>query len=182
MAGMSNLLGMHPVDISTHLQSLPEDASVPFTRGWRWLHTLGHFPGHVSLWREAGRALIAGDAVVTTAAEFAYGTVFQAPELHGPPKYFTIDWVKSRASVEALAHLRPNLLITGHGRAMAGGEMTDALSVLAREFNHVSVPADGRFSKDVLGAHPLTRTTMATHNIFAHRGAGVGIRSSPVSL
>ena len=145
MAGLSGLLPTHPVDISTHLHTLPEDGSVPFMPGWRWLHTPGHCPGHVSLWRETDRALIAGDAVITTAAESAYATAFQTPELHGPPKYFTIDWGKSRSSVEALALLRPDLLISGHGRAMAGMAMTEALSALARDFDRVAVPAEGRY-------------------------------------
>ncbi len=151
MAALSGLLPTHPVDISTHLRSLPEDGSVPFMPGWQWLHTPGHSPGHVSLWREADRTLVAGDAVITTAAESAYATAFQTPELHGPPKYFTIDWVKSRASAETLARLRPDLLITGHGRAMAGPEMTDALSALAWNFDNVAVPGTGRYVD-----HPAT--------------------------
>lgn len=151
MAGLSNLLPTHPVDISAHLRPLSEDGSVPYMPGWRWVHTPGHSPGHVSLWREADRTLVAGDAVVTTAAESAYATAFQTAELHGPPKYFTIDWVKARASAETLARLRPDLLITGHGRAMAGNKMTEALSTLARDFDHVAVPTKGRYV-----GHPAT--------------------------
>lgn len=145
MAGLSNLLPTHPIDISAHIRSLPGDGSVPYMPGWRWVHTPGHSPGHVSLWREADRALVAGDAVVTTAAESAYATAFQTAELHGPPKYFTIDWAKARASAETLARLRPDLLITGHGRAMSGSEMTEALLALARDFDHVAVPTEGRY-------------------------------------
>ena len=145
MAGLSGLLPTHPIDVSAHLRALPDDGSVPFMPGWRWLHTPGHCPGHISLWREADRALVAGDAVITTAAESAYATAFQTPELHGPPKYFTIDWSKSRASVEMLAALGPTLLISGHGRAMAGAEMTQALSALARDFGDVAVPAEGHY-------------------------------------
>ena len=89
--------------------------------------------------------------LITTAAESAYATMFQTPELHGPPKYFTIDWGKSRSSVEALAALRPNLLISGHGRAMEGAGMTQALAVLAQDFDQVAVPARGRYV-----GHPAT--------------------------
>ena len=37
--------------------------------GWRWMHTPGHSPGHVSLVREADGAVIAGDAITTTKQE-----------------------------------------------------------------------------------------------------------------
>ena len=151
MAGLAGFLPTRPIDVSAHLHTLPQDGTVPFMPGWRWLHTPGHCPGHISLWRETDRALIAGDAVITTAAESAYATMFQTPELHGPPKYFTIDWGKSRSSVEALAALRPNLLISGHGRAMEGADMTQALAVLAQDFDQVAVPAQGRYV-----GHPAT--------------------------
>ena len=39
--------------------------------GWRWVHTPGHTAGHVSLFRDADRTLIAGDAFVTTKQESA---------------------------------------------------------------------------------------------------------------
>ncbi|MBW9117678.1 MBL fold metallo-hydrolase [Rhizobium cauense] len=145
MAKMSGLLPTHPIDVSANLHTLAEDGSLPAMPGWRWLHTPGHCPGHISLWRESDRTLIAGDAVITTAAESAYATAFQTPELHGPPKYFTIDWEQSRSSVRTLAALRPDLLIAGHGRAMSGAEMTKALSLLAENFDRVAVPEEGRY-------------------------------------
>jgi hypothetical protein len=46
----------------------------------------------VSIWREEDRALIAGDAFITTDQESAYAVLRQEPELHGPPQYFTPDW------------------------------------------------------------------------------------------
>lgn len=145
MAALSGLYPTRPVDVSQHLQRLPEDGTVPFMPGWRWIHTPGHSPGHVSLWRDSDRTLIAGDAFVTTKPESAYATAFQTPEIHGPPQYFTIDWEKSRASVQTLAALRPNLVVTGHGRAMEGEAMTSALERLAREFDQLAVPRSGRY-------------------------------------
>ncbi len=151
MASLSALYPTRPVNVSARLRALPQDGGVPGMPGWRWLHTPGHSPGHVSLWREADRALIAGDAFVTTTAESAYATVLQSPELHGPPRYFTIDWRKSKASVEALAALQPELVVTGHGRAMQGVTMRDALHALAQEFDRVAVPEHGRYV-----SHPAT--------------------------
>jgi hypothetical protein len=85
------------------------------------------------------------DAFVTTRAESAYATAFQTPELHGPPRYFTIDWVKSKASVQALAALEPHLVISGHGRAMQGAELAAKLQTLARDFDRIAVPGQGRY-------------------------------------
>ncbi len=142
---LSPLFPRGPVDVRDRLRPLPEDGSVPPLPGWRWLHTPGHSVGHVSLWRESDRALIAGDAFVTTAQESAYAAVTQEPELHGPPKYFTHDWQAARESVRRLAALAPELAVTGHGRAMRGAAMREALQMLAQDFDRVAVPDHGRF-------------------------------------
>jgi len=134
-----------PIDVSPRLHTLPADGSVPAMPGWRWLHTPGHAPGHVSLWREADRAIIAGDAFITTNMESAYSVAVQAEELHGPPKYFTPDWEAARRSVEKLAALEPELVVTGHGRAMRGAEMRAALHELAQGFDRLAVPEGGRY-------------------------------------
>ena len=143
---LSPLFPRGPVDVKRWLRPLPEDGSVPDMPGWRWLHTPGHSVGHVSLWRDADRALIAGDAFVTTAQESAYAAVTQEPELHGPPKYFTHDWQAARQSVQQLAALEPELAVTGHGRAMHGPAMRNALHRLARDFDQLAVPDGGRFT------------------------------------
>lgn len=145
MARLAGLYPTKPVDVGPRLRPLPEDGSVPGMPGWRWLHTPGHSVGHVSLWREADRALIAGDAFVTTAQESAYATAVQAPEMHGPPRYFTIDWGRARGSVETLAGLDPDLVVTGHGRAMQGSGMREALRELARDFAALAVPERGLY-------------------------------------
>lgn len=85
--------------------------------------------------------LIAGDAFITTKQESAYSAVTQAPEMHGPPMYFTPDWQRARESVQALAALAPETVVTGHGRAMRGPQMRTALTELARRFDDVAVPA-----------------------------------------
>jgi hypothetical protein len=89
--------------------------------------------------------LIAGDAFVTTKQESVYAAMVQSPEIHGPPRYFTVDWAKSRRSVELLAALEPELAVTGHGRAMKGPAMRQALAQLARDFDRVAVPEHGRY-------------------------------------
>ena len=39
----------------------------------------------------------------------------------------------------------PEIAVTGHGRAMRGPEMRGALQSLARNFEKVAVPKDGRY-------------------------------------
>ncbi len=146
MARLAGLYPTGPVDVGRWLKPLPEDGSVPGLPGWRWLHTLGHSPGHVSYWRESDRTLIVGDAFVTTKAESAYEANFaQTPEMHGPPRYFTPDWVGAKRSVETLAALEPALVLTGHGHPLKDHKMRAALHLLASDFERIAVPAHGRY-------------------------------------
>jgi glyoxylase-like metal-dependent hydrolase (beta-lactamase superfamily II) len=145
MALLSPLYPTRPVDVSPRLNALPDDQSLPGMPGWRWLHTPGRTPGHVSLWRISDRLLIAGDAFVTTRQESVYSAITQAPEMHGPPMYFTPDWSSAKRSVSILAALEPETVVTGHGQAMQGSEMRSALVSLAERFDEVAVPAQGRY-------------------------------------
>ncbi|MDQ2805185.1 MAG: MBL fold metallo-hydrolase [Pseudomonadota bacterium] len=145
MSMLSPLFPRRPVDVGPRLAELPADGSVPHMPGWRWLATPGHSVGHVSFWRESDRALIAGDAFIGTRQESAYAALVQAPELHGPPMYFTADWEKARDSVRTLAALEPDLAITGHGPALQGEPLRAALHKLANEFEQIAVPTHGRY-------------------------------------
>ena len=65
MAALSPFYPVKPVNVGDRLRPLPSDGSMPGMPGWRWLATPGHSPGHVSLWRETDRTILAGDADVT---------------------------------------------------------------------------------------------------------------------
>jgi glyoxylase-like metal-dependent hydrolase (beta-lactamase superfamily II) len=145
MASLSRFFPRDPVDASRWLQDLPADGRVPAMPGWQWLHTPGHTRGHVSLWREFDRTLIAGDAFITTAQESAYAVLTQQPELHGPPMYYTTDWDSASASVAQLAALDPEVVITGHGPPLRGQGLREALHTLSDRFEVVAVPAQGRY-------------------------------------
>jgi glyoxylase-like metal-dependent hydrolase (beta-lactamase superfamily II) len=132
------------IDLGSRFQILPEDGTVPGMPGWRWIHTPGHTPGHVSLFRDEDRTLIAGDAFVTTHQESFWAVTTRLQEVWRPPAYFTIDWNASRASVQALARLEPNVAGTGHGIPMAGEQLRRELNDLARNFDEV-MPDDGRY-------------------------------------
>jgi maltooligosyltrehalose synthase len=75
----------------------------------------------------------------------AYAALTQELEMHGPPAYFTPDWSSSKGSVAALAQLEPELAVTGHGRAVRGPQMREALHALASNFDQVAVPEHGRY-------------------------------------
>ena len=140
---LSGLFPRDPINISNRLRALPADGSVPHMPGWQWIHVPGHTPGQIGLWRESDRTLMAADAFITTRQESVYAVAVQAPEMHGPPMYFTQDWEASRESVRKLAALEPELVVCGHGRAMHGPQMRAALHELAENFDSVAVPQHG---------------------------------------
>lgn len=133
------------IDLGAAVQPLRADGSVPGLPEWKWLPTPGHSPGHVSLFRERDGALIAGDAIITVKQESALAVITQEKELHGPPMYFTPDWDAARNSVRRLAELHPQVAVTGHGVSMAGAELAESLQVLARDFDRLAVPEQGRY-------------------------------------
>ncbi|HEX6430661.1 MAG TPA: MBL fold metallo-hydrolase [Niastella sp.] len=137
-----------PINISDHIQLLPEDGSLPFLPDWKYIHTPGHSPGHISLFRKRDRILLAGDAIVTTRQESVWSVMMQTRTLTGPPRYFTYDWDAAAKSVKALAELEPEIVATGHGQPMKGEEMRKMLHKLANNFRELAVPAHGRYSKE----------------------------------
>jgi glyoxylase-like metal-dependent hydrolase (beta-lactamase superfamily II) len=145
MSALSKLYPRGPTDVSQWLRPLPSDGTVPGMPGWRWVAVPGHTPGQVALWRESDRALIAGDAFITTMQESAYAVATQTPCLHGPPMYYTQNWDAAEVSVVALSKLRPELAVTGHGPALRGSGMRAALEELAAHFREVAVPERGEY-------------------------------------
>ncbi|BFH14613.1 hypothetical protein J6TS7_46980 [Paenibacillus dendritiformis] len=90
------------IQLGDRVQPLPDDGRVPHLPDWRVIPTPGHTPGHVSLYRESDRTLIAGDAFITVKQESALHVIGQAKEIHGPPAYFTPDWDEAWRSVKRL--------------------------------------------------------------------------------
>lgn len=145
MARLSPLYPKGPYDFSGRISALPAGGSVPGMPGWRWIHTPGHSPGHVSFFRDADRTLIAGDAFVTTKQESAWAAMTHPKEIHGPPAYFTPDWKSAAESVRKLARLFPMAAFTGHGLPMVGRRLTHDLNLLADHFWEMAVPPHGRY-------------------------------------
>jgi glyoxylase-like metal-dependent hydrolase (beta-lactamase superfamily II) len=145
MSLLSFLYPKGPIDVSDRLLPLPEDGTVPELPEWRYYHTPGHAPGHISLFRQRDRLLLAGDAFVTTDQESALSVLMQKRKMHGPPKYFTYNWISAERSVKTLADLEPEIAATGHGRPMAGEELRQTLHHLADNFRDIAVPHSGRY-------------------------------------
>jgi glyoxylase-like metal-dependent hydrolase (beta-lactamase superfamily II) len=91
----------HPVD-----RALKEGDEVA---GFQVLHTPGHAKGHIALWRESDRVLIAGDAL-NTMHPFT-----MKRGLREPLEVFTPDVAENRRSIKRMAELEPALLVVGHG-------------------------------------------------------------------
>ncbi|SFL86927.1 Glyoxylase, beta-lactamase superfamily II [Gracilibacillus orientalis] len=145
IAKMSPMFPNEPIDLSKHIEILPADGSIPHMPGFEWIHTPGHTPGHVSLFREEDRSLLAGDAFVTVKQEDLYKVLTQQQDISGPPRYFTTDWKAAKHSVEKLEKMNPHIAITGHGLPITGEFLTNGLRKLAKEFDQMAIPDYGKF-------------------------------------
>jgi deazaflavin-dependent oxidoreductase (nitroreductase family) len=120
-------------DLTAVGKAFDPQIGIPGLPGWEAIHTPGHTPGHLSLYRRSDGVLITGDAVVTVDLNSPLGVLTGRPGLFGPPRYSTWDWAAAQRSIAALAALEPRVLATGHGRvrveetaqrlhALAGGQ------------------------------------------------------------
>lgn len=145
VSAMSESFPHTSIDIGDRARILPSDGSVPGMKGWKWIHTPGHTAGHISLFRELDRTLIAGDAFSTTKQESLFHVVSQKQEISGPPAYLTEDWQAAKNSVRLLDSLNPHVAITSHGKPMRGAQLSEQLSMLADNFDSIAKPHQGKF-------------------------------------
>jgi glyoxylase-like metal-dependent hydrolase (beta-lactamase superfamily II) len=145
LALSSPLYPKHVGKFARAVQPLPADGQVPELPGWKWLHTPGHSPGHVSFWRASDRVLIAGDALINTRQESAWFVFRQKPEVRPPPAYFTPDWSAAFESLVRLRSLEPEMLASGHGRPAFGAELRSGLASLIEDFPNRGLPRHGRY-------------------------------------
>jgi glyoxylase-like metal-dependent hydrolase (beta-lactamase superfamily II) len=148
MAAMSWMYPKGPINVKDYIRTLPGDNSIPGLKDWKYIHTPGHSPGHISLFRETDRVLIAGDAFVTTKAESAMYALSGMKHLSGPPRYFTCNWASAELSVIKLAALDPEVAATGHGVTMRGEELRGGLNNLSTHFKAVALPEEGRYRNE----------------------------------
>ncbi len=142
IAQLSRVFPHSGIDLGKRVRALPEDGRVPGAPEWRWMHTPGHTPGHASLFREADRTLLAGDAFTTMDLDSWASQVTERREFDRPPAPFTIDWGAAHASVRRLSELDPAVVGAGHGIPVRDGGVAFGLRNLAARF---PVPEHGRY-------------------------------------
>lgn len=145
MPRMSYLFPRNPINLGARIQALPDDGVIPGMPGWRWVHTPGHSPGHVSIFRFSDRVLLAGDAFVTVRQESLWAVLSRRQQVSRPPAYFTPDWGAAQRSLETLLRLQPEVAGTGHGIPMFGEQLRDQLRGLVLTFETRSLPRRGRY-------------------------------------
>lgn len=145
IAKMSPLFPNDPINLGDNVHTLPSDGSVPHMAGFRWIHTPGHSPGHVSFFRDEDRALIAGDAFITVKQDALFKVLTQEMEISGPPRYLTTDWPAAWDSVRKLESLQPEIAVTGHGMPLSVEELSSGLKRLVNDFDQVAIPDYGKY-------------------------------------
>jgi len=145
VAKMSPTFSHTSIDLGFRVVALPANGTVPHMTDWKWIHTPGHTAGHVSLFCEKDRILLAGDAFTTVKQESLISVLTQNEQISGPPKYLTVDWDAAEDSVKRLRDLNPALAIPSHGQPMQGDDLTRHLDMLWNHFDEIAVPEQGRF-------------------------------------
>ena len=176
MALMSWVLPIGPEDFGDVLTVVTENDRIPELPDWQVVHTPGHSPGHISLFRASDRTLLAGDAFVTTNQNSLSSIINQTEEVHGPPAYFTCDWVAAEQSVKRLALFNPLKAGTGHGVSMQGLDLQLALGRLVSDFRERSIPSEGRYVKEAAVTDENGIVSMPTPTSFhVARAIGIGL-------
>ncbi|HLR81094.1 MAG TPA: MBL fold metallo-hydrolase [Bacillota bacterium] len=145
LAKMSSIYPNEPINIESYLHSLSNNQRIPGLSDWQWIHTPGHSPGHVSLYRKKDGLVISGDAFITVRQDSFYKVLMQEAEINGPPRYLTTDWQAAWESVRALAALHPQMVIPGHGPMMQGTELSEGLEILVQTFDQIAIPDQGKY-------------------------------------
>ena len=133
------------INLGYRAVALPSDSSVPGMPEWRWIPTPGHTEGHISLFREKDRVLLAADVISTVKQESLWSVITQKEQISGPPAYLTTDWQAAEESVNRLRDLKPSLMIPSHGQPMRGEELSRHLDLLVQQFAESAKPDQGRF-------------------------------------
>ena len=141
IAFLSRFMPSTAYDFGARLRPL-SSKQVPGLPDWEWLPTPGHSPGHVSFFRPADRVLLAGDAFATMDMDSWSGLVTRRQRLARAGAPFNSDWAATRASVELLAKLRPNVVGCGHGIPISEHDIVARLARFAERFR---APRHGRY-------------------------------------
>lgn len=137
---MTWIIPVRPIDLGSRVFALPVDGTIPFLPEWKYIHTPGHSPGHISLYREKDNILITGDAFTTTNQDNLSSVFMKKKEMHGPPAFLTTNWREAYSSIKKLAALNPEVAGTGHGIPLRGEELRQQLTGLIESFFEKEIP------------------------------------------
>ncbi len=141
IAFLSRFMPSGSYDFGDLVLELPAK-TVPGMPEWEWMHTPGHSPGHISLFRPSDRALIAGDAFATMDMDSWTGLITGRKVLARAGAPFNSDWQATEASVKDLARLHPTVVGAGHGMPMSEDDLPMRLERYASRF---LPPRHGRY-------------------------------------
>ena len=113
---------LEPVGVDEHLE---DGARLEIAGGIRVIFTPGHTPGHLSLYLERSRVLIAGDAL---RAERGY--------LEGPNPSMTLEMGTALQSLRRLAGLEIDTIVCYHGGVVsedANGQLRRVIQEVSRD-------------------------------------------------
>ena len=117
---------------------LPNDRKIPGISKWKWIHTPGHTEGHISLFNEISRTLIAGDAFFPVDDKLKLlSSINQEQDKSSLPMYLNEDWDKALDSIRYLISLNPHVLITSHGKPIRGLELAEYLDSILNNLNNI---------------------------------------------
>ena len=106
IAKISPMFPNHGIDAGRWVQPLPADGTIHELSGWRWLHTGGHTPGHISLYYEEDKLLFGADTI--------YKHVFGAEGMYISAPQVSIDPTTAIVSAQRLSKVNFDKLLMAH--------------------------------------------------------------------
>ena len=101
-------------------RTLGDGEVLPYCGGLVVINTPGHTPGHISLYHQASKTLIAGDALTVVDTH-----------LRGPDPHATLDMGMAIDSLHRLAEYDIKAVICYHGGLYAGDDVNQRIATLA---------------------------------------------------
>jgi glyoxylase-like metal-dependent hydrolase (beta-lactamase superfamily II) len=109
---------LEPVGVDEHLE---DGDRLDLAGGIRVIFTPGHTPGHLSLYLERSKILVAGDALTA-----------EGGHLNGPNPSMTLEMRLAMQSIRRLAELDVETIVCYHG-GVVGEDANAQLQQVARE-------------------------------------------------
>lgn len=118
-----------------------------FTEGWRYIHTPGVSPGHVSFFRPKDKILIAGDIVSSSPKNSISSIVVSKDQdIQGPPVHYHINKSIVCTSLKKIQSLNPAVAGVGQGRPISQDKLRGGLNSLVEVFEKEKIKEEELFN------------------------------------